>query len=682
MVGQHACTLLPLSLEKRAQMASLIIEGKVVSQQSFWDSKRENIYTSNKVEVYKIFKGETAPEVVEIITEGGRVGLDLHVYSATLSLKEQQQGIFFLQASNKPGSKKAFEAYGSLQGYIQYRLSQGTAKDPFQEYSSILREVYPALTKLTGSTYRIVRNNTALEALTKPKESNQTLRRQIPLITSFSPATLRAGTGDVLTISGTNFGTTQGSGYVEFKNADDGGDSYIQPLPTDYVSWTNTEIKVKVPSNGIDFGTAGSGTFRVVNSDPNTATSPGILTIIYAVSNVSYEDQDRNIKEQSFIPRLIDQDGEGGYTFRFGANFEANKPALYAFKRSMNEWSCNTFINWNTVNNAAIARTADDEVNSVRFATSGELPANVLGRCISRYSGCITGGTTLNFWVSEMDLEFAFRADWQYGPGSAGPNQFDFESVVLHELGHGHQLSHLILPRAVMHYAVARAQQSRELSPISDIAGGLYVMDKSVGVNVCNVDPIVPKPEDNCAITVQPLALQAEYRPSDNTVLLQWETVYELNVTEFIVERSLNGVDYTAIGTVPATGSATSGQTYQFVDPDPAPVLAYYRLRQVVPSGRTEFSEVAEVRGPSFTIQLAPNPGGSTTYLYYSATQSERLTIDVFDTVGRLHASFIILAVPSTSRYEVPLPNIGRGLFLFRWQGSKENGVLRYLKVE
>ncbi|RNI23685.1 IPT/TIG domain-containing protein [Rufibacter latericius] len=687
--AQDNCQLIPLSLEERVQAAQVVVEGKVIGQRSFWDEKHENIYTANQVEVFKVFKGVPTAGTVEVITEGGTVGLDMHVYSATLQLKKQQQGIFFLQKPSSKAVKTGYTVFGSMQGFIRYQLTEGTAKDPFARYTSIPLELYGSLTRLSGSALRTVKANSELEIALKPKTSTQNQRRAIPLINTFSPTTLRAGTGDILTINGTNFGATRGDGYVEFPNADDGGKTFVQPLATDYVSWSNTQIRVKVPSYGIDGGTAGTGNFRVVNNDPNTSTSATSLTVIYAYSNVSYEDADRNIEEQSFQPRLIDQNGQGGYTFRFGASFEANTPALYAFKRSMNEWSCNTFINWVAASNAPIASTADDNINAVRFATdSDDLPSNVLGRTISRYRGCISG-TVVNFWVDEIDMEFSPRSDWQYGPDASTNQQFDFQSVVVHELGHGHQLSHLILPRAVMHYAVARGQSSRTLNPLSDIAGGNFVMARSATPVPCDVDPIVPKPAEACAISVELIELEGQLT-ADNKVLLQWTTQQENGINTFAVERSRDGITYTTIGTVPAGGTTTTPRSYEFTDPAPFSNLNFYRLRLIRTSNLTEYSDVVQVAGPDFVRQLAPNPGGNATTLYFNTPQKDILHLAVYNVAGQLFREWTLEVTPESNKYDLTLfpadeddmVATRRGLFLIKWSTSRESGTIKYLKLD
>ncbi|MBC3539417.1 IPT/TIG domain-containing protein [Rufibacter sediminis] len=695
--AQDVCQLIPLSLEERVQAAQVVVEGKVISQRSFWDEKHENIYTASQVEVYKVFKGEPTATTVEIITEGGRVDMDLHVYSATLSLKKEQQGVFFLQ-SPKPSpkaklAKTGYTVFGSTQGFIKYQLTEGTAKDPFTRYASIPLEVYGSLARLSGRTLKAVKANTDLDIALKPKPATQNQRRSIPTIDNFSPKSLRAGTGDVLTITGTNFGSTRGNGYVEFRNSDDGGKTFVKPLATDYLGWSDTQIRVKVPSYGIDGGTAGTGDFRVVNNDPNTATSASPLNIIFAHSNVSYESEERKIEEQSVQTRLISQNGQGGYTFRFGASFEANTAALYAFKRSMNEWSCTTFVNWNTVSNNPVANTADDNINAVRFATaSDDLPANVLGRTISRYRGCISG-TVLNFWVDEIDMEFAQRSDWQYGPDASTNRQFDFQSVVVHELGHGHQLSHLILPKAVMHYAVARGQSSRTLNPENDIAGGNYVMERSRTASPCGEKPMEPKPANACAIPVELIELEAELTVN-NQVLLQWTTQQENGITAFAVERSPDGETYTTIGTVPASGTSTTPTSYEFLDTSPLTVLNYYRLRLIRANTVVEeYSEVVQVAGPNFVRQIAPNPGGNETTLFFNTTEKEVLHLAIFNTAGQLYREWSLEVTPESNKYDItlfPAQKEGktdmyptrRGLFLIKWSTKQENGVIRYLKLE
>ena len=78
-----------------------------------------------------------------------------------------------------------------------------------------------------------------------------------PYLTRIAPTQAKPGTR--LTLAGGNFGTRRGSGYVLFS-------SNVRPAATDYVSWSNSRIVVKVPSR------ARSGNVQVVTSNGRSGT--------------------------------------------------------------------------------------------------------------------------------------------------------------------------------------------------------------------------------------------------------------------------------------------------------------------------------------------------------------------------------------------------------------------------
>src|SRR4029450_8280675 len=57
------------------------------------------------------------------------------------------------------------------------------------------------------------------------------------------------------------------------------------------------------------------------------------------------------------------------------------------------------------------------------------------------------------------------------------------------------------------------------------------------------------------------------------------------------IEKSANGVDWTAIGTVDGAGSSVETTNYSFVDPTPTG-LAYYRLVQTDFDGESTASDI------------------------------------------------------------------------------------------
>lgn len=73
--------------------------------------------------------------------------------------------------------------------------------------------------------------------------------------------------------------------------------------------------------------------------------------------------------------------------------------------------------------------------------------------------------------------------------------------------------------------------------------------------------------------------------------LLNWSTSIELNNQVFIVEKSLDGVDYQAIGEVESVGDINDENSYRFLDVGVNEKVSYYRLRQVDKDGTASLSQ-------------------------------------------------------------------------------------------
>lgn len=477
--------MIPVPLAARIQESVHVVEGKVVAQTSYWNEAHTLIRTSTTVDVYKVFKGNTINSMV-IETLGGRVGMDVMVVEPELQLQPGDVGVFLLKPAAAARSK-AFQPVASTQGFIRYDLVNGSASDVYNQYQSISRDVYDRLQTHTGSAFREI---AAFDVSDATLKTFATLAP--PSISSFSPASITAGTFSVLTINGSDFGATySGAASVSFRNANDGGASFVAVPSANIVSWSNTQIQVRVPSQ------AGTGTVRVVNDGGETGISAASVTITYNQLNVAY---DPGTGVAYFEPNLINRSGSGGYTYAYstatangGVSFDADAAAKARFESAMQTWRCNTGLNFSVSGNTAVQNAASDGVFLVAYDNDASpLPAGVLGRATSFYSGCSVGASF--FWfVNDIDIVFKRNGtdvpaiSWYTGADAAAQpaGTFDLETVALHELGHHHQLGHIIAPGAVMHYAVSMGTNNRILSAARDVAGGTYVMSHSTVFNSC-----------------------------------------------------------------------------------------------------------------------------------------------------------------------------------------------------
>ncbi|UOQ73608.1 IPT/TIG domain-containing protein [Hymenobacter cellulosilyticus] len=226
------CLLLPIVPAERARQAGLVVEGEVLDARSFWDTRHQRIYTAHQIRVYSVLKG-SAPAQLTILTEGGRVELEEQRLTNTLRLQAGEQGVFFLRPATFAGTGAAFWApYASEQGFIRYHLTDASASEPFRSYPLIGADFYDELTAALGQPRRVLQPNPALQqAQLRRSQPVEAAKGQAPVISSLSPTAIPAGVEGVLTIGGSGFGASQGTGKVEFRNADDGEYLLCRPNP-------------------------------------------------------------------------------------------------------------------------------------------------------------------------------------------------------------------------------------------------------------------------------------------------------------------------------------------------------------------------------------------------------------------------------------------------------------------
>ena len=116
---------------------------------------------------------------------------------------------------------------------------------------------------------------------------------------------------------------------------------------------------------------------------------------------------------------------------------------------------------------------------------------------------------------------------------------------------------------------------------------------------------------------------------SNQSVLLRWITAQEQNTRNFTVQHSIDGLNWSAIGTVPASGNANGN--YSFIHTSPANGINYYRILQTDRDNRFNYSETRTVNfafGASFVILNNPAIGGTVSVQVNTATQLSMYSAD------------------------------------------------------
>jgi hypothetical protein len=156
-----------------------------------------------------------------------------------------------------------------------------------------------------------------------------------------------------------------------------------------------------------------------------------------------------------------------------------------------------------------------------------------------------------------------------------------------------------------------------------------HVNTSGATANILDCTPII--------LPMELLFLEAE--PVQETVQLKWATGSEKNSGHFVVERSVDGVDFTPIGQVRAAGNSAQRTDYLFVDAAPHKGVNYYRLQLVDLDGSAEPSNVVAVRfgHEDGKLLLFPNPTTNDLYATWMRTGQEGpIAMRIVDVMGRL----------------------------------------------
>jgi len=146
---------------------------------------------------------------------------------------------------------------------------------------------------------------------------------------------------------------------------------------------------------------------------------------------------------------------------------------------------------------------------------------------------------------------------------------------------------------------------------------------------------------NNCA----PLPIQLrsfEIKKVNQAVVLNWETLMELNCKGFDVQRKLGNESFSTIGFIPAIAMEGTGYDYQFTDENlKAGAVAFYRLKLVDKDNGVAYSEIKSVRNGAskMLISINPNPGNGYVNVQL-ASDAGTYNAVLFDYTGKVVKNF------------------------------------------
>ncbi|TXI83688.1 MAG: T9SS type A sorting domain-containing protein [Crocinitomicaceae bacterium] len=122
----------------------------------------------------------------------------------------------------------------------------------------------------------------------------------------------------------------------------------------------------------------------------------------------------------------------------------------------------------------------------------------------------------------------------------------------------------------------------------------------------------------------------------NENVMLNWQTASEHNSASFIIERSVDGVNWEFRSEIEAAGNSNSVLNYQYEDVNSERFVGYYRLTQVDLDGKEKIYDpiYSNCKTDAVEVEIYPNPAHDDLTISFTTKESAKVQIEYVNTNG------------------------------------------------
>lgn len=157
-------------------------------------------------------------------------------------------------------------------------------------------------------------------------------------------------------------------------------------------------------------------------------------------------------------------------------------------------------------------------------------------------------------------------------------------------------------------------------------------------------------------------------RENDNgTLQLLWNVGTEINVKGYYVESSINGVDFTNVGYVSASGKSIYSLDY----PGKLFQTTFFRVKNVDFDGRNKYTPIIKVSAKDQTengIQIYPMPANDLVTIQHKKSTAKTM-LTLFSPDGKIVQQ--VVTVPNSFQTQLRINNLQNGLYIVRYDDGQ-----------
>jgi len=162
-----------------------------------------------------------------------------------------------------------------------------------------------------------------------------------------------------------------------------------------------------------------------------------------------------------------------------------------------------------------------------------------------------------------------------------------------------------------------------------------------------------------------------------SVVNVQWNITQEINTDYYNIEHSLDGVHFSIIGKLQATGN----NNYTYIHEQAPKSKNFYRIQAVDKDKQTAYSNIASTEGDhGFSIQAAPNPVKDRLNLYINNATTGKANITIVNMEGRIIYQQNLQLNNSFQQENINVQMLKAGAYVLRLQQADKTITTSFIK--
>lgn len=165
-------------------------------------------------------------------------------------------------------------------------------------------------------------------------------------------------------------------------------------------------------------------------------------------------------------------------------------------------------------------------------------------------------------------------------------------------------------------------------------------------------------------------------KPVENSVNISFKTLTEENTSHFVIEQSIDGVNFNALQNIAAAGNSTDPRSYAWTHRNVVSGKIYYRLQTVDKNGKSGYSDIVIVtvkNNLALALSVYPNPSAEKIYIRKNASTTDEV-YQVRNLAGVLMMQKTFTAGSTQNSLDVSALSNGT-YFLVRISGAQQETV-------